>query len=35
MEGILAEIRIQNGKVYDVRPIPIQLNENYQPFIIK
>jgi len=34
MEGILAEITIQNKKILDVRPIPIQLNENYQPYVI-
>ena len=33
MEGLLAEIQIQNSRVYDVKPIPIQLNENYQPYI--
>lgn len=33
MEGLLADIQIQNGRVYDVVPIPIQLNENYQPYL--
>lgn len=35
MQGLLAEIQIQNGRVYDIIPITIQLNENYQPYIIQ
>lgn len=34
MQGLLAEIQIQNGRIYDIKPIPIQLNENYQPYIL-
>ena len=34
MESILAEIKIQNKKIIDVQPIPIQLNKYYQPYII-
>lgn len=34
MEGLLAEIKIQNRRVYDIKPISIQLNKNYQPYII-
>lgn len=35
MEGLLAEIQIQSGRVYDIKPIPIQLNENYQPKVVR
>jgi poly-gamma-glutamate synthesis protein (capsule biosynthesis protein) len=35
MQGLLAEIQIQEGRVYDVVPRPIQLNDNYQPYIKK
>lgn len=35
MQGVLAEIKIQNGRVYDVKPLPIHLNENYQPFLVR
>ena len=35
MQGLLAEIQIQNGRVYDIVPRPIQLNENYQPELVK
>ncbi|MFT6829360.1 MAG: poly-gamma-glutamate capsule biosynthesis protein CapA/YwtB (metallophosphatase superfamily), partial [Candidatus Paceibacteria bacterium] len=35
MRGLLVEIQVQDGGVYGVTPVPIQLNENYQPFIIQ
>ena len=35
MEGLLAEIHIQDGRVYDIAPKFIQLNENYQPYILE
>jgi poly-gamma-glutamate capsule biosynthesis protein CapA/YwtB (metallophosphatase superfamily) len=35
MQGLLAEIQIQNKRVYDIIPRPIQLNENYQPYLVK
>ena len=35
MEGLLAEIQIQNKRVYDTVPKKIQLNENFQPAIVK
>jgi len=35
MKGLIADIQIQNGRVYDITPIPIQLNENYQPRVVE
>lgn len=35
MQGLLAEIQIQDGRVYDIIPKPIQLNSNYQPYVVK
>lgn len=35
MEGLLAEIQIQNGRVYDIIPRPLVLNPNYQPYLVK
>jgi len=35
MMGLIADIQIQNGRVYDVTPIPIQLNKNYQPRVVE
>ena len=34
MQGLLADIQIQNGRVYDIQPKKIQLNDNYQPRVI-
>lgn len=33
MKGLLADIQVQGGEVKDIRPVPIQLNENFQPEI--
>ena len=35
MQGLLAEIQIQNKRVYDIVPKTIQLNNNYQPEIVE
>ena len=34
MEGLLANIKVQDGRVYDIVPQKIQLNKNYQPELI-
>lgn len=34
MRGLLADIQIQNGRVYDIQPKKIQLNDDYQPKVI-
>lgn len=34
MEGLLANIQLQNGRIYDIKPLPIQLNQDYQPYIL-
>lgn len=34
MQGLLAEIKIQNKKVIDIVPVPIQLNNNFQPYVV-
>ena len=35
MQGLLADIQIQNGRVYDIQPKKIQLNADYQPEIVE
>lgn len=35
MQGLLADIQIQNGRVYDIQPKKIQLNADYQPRIME
>lgn len=35
MQGLLADIQIQNGRVYDIQPKKIQLNGDYQPAIVR
>lgn len=35
MQGLLAEIKVQNKRVYDIVPVPIQLNNVFQPQIIE
>ncbi len=35
MQGLLAEIHIQDGKILDVVPKPIQLNAHYQPYLVE
>jgi poly-gamma-glutamate synthesis protein (capsule biosynthesis protein) len=35
MQGLLADIQIQNGRVKDIQPKRIQLNSDYQPEIVK
>ncbi len=35
MEGLLAEIKVQNKKVLDIVPKFIRLNKNYQPELVK
>ena len=34
MEGLLVEIKVQDGRVYDIIPKPIKLNNNFQPELI-
>jgi poly-gamma-glutamate capsule biosynthesis protein CapA/YwtB (metallophosphatase superfamily) len=34
MRGLVADIQIQNGRVYDIRPLHMQMNEHYQPEIL-
>ncbi len=35
MQGLLADIKIQNKKIIDVQGINIQLNNKFQPFVIE
>ncbi|MCA9352012.1 CapA family protein [Patescibacteria group bacterium] len=34
MRGLVAEIQVQNGRVYDIIPHSIQLNDHYQPYMV-
>lgn len=35
MQGLLAEIKVQNKRVYDIAPVEIQLTDLYQPKIVE
>lgn len=35
MQGLLADIKIQDKQITDIQPIPIQLNNNYQPYVME
>ncbi|MCA9353152.1 CapA family protein [Patescibacteria group bacterium] len=35
MQGLLAEIQIQHKHVYDIVPKMVQLNSNYQPYLVQ
>lgn len=34
MKGLMADIYIQNKRVYDIIPRPLQLNNNFQPYLV-
>lgn len=33
MKGLMAEIQVKNKRIYDIVPIPIRINNNFQPYL--